>query len=101
MTSDPNSPVARIMRRLNLLIAATVVLYGAVAYVAVDANRSTTRNTDALCTFRGDLEKRVASTNDFLKKHPEGFAGIPAVTLKASADQQQRTILALSDLNCD
>lgn len=99
--TDPNSPVARIMQRLNVLIVATVLLYGATGYVAITGKVATDRNTDALCTLRSDLEKRVANTADFLKNHPKGFAGIPAATLRASAEQQQRTILALSDLDCD
>jgi hypothetical protein len=55
---------------------------------------------DALCTLRGDFERRVAEGRKFLKENPEGFAGIPAATLEATIHAQERTIESLDGLDC-
>lgn len=89
-----------IKRALQFLITATVVLYlglGGLTYWAWQGQQT---NHDALCTFRGDLEKRVANSRDFLKENPEGIPGIPAMTLRTSITNQESTIAALSDLSC-
>jgi ABC-type transporter Mla subunit MlaD len=67
---------------------------------AARTTRESKRTTKALCALRKDLEDRVAQTDDFLRKHPGGFAGIPAATLRQSEQGQRRTISALSNLKC-
>jgi hypothetical protein len=58
------------------------------------------RTAGSLCELRHDLERRVASSEAFLRDHPRGIPGIPAATLRTSVDGQRRTIRALSDLRC-
>lgn len=67
---------------------------------AVSLKRLASDSSRALCALRGDLEDRVRQTDKFLRKHPEGFAGIPAATLRTNANGQRRTIHALSNLKC-
>jgi hypothetical protein len=71
-----------------------------VAAVARQQARDAAQATGALCTLRADLEQRVASSEGFLREHPEGVAGIPARTIRESIANQRRTIAALSGLNC-
>jgi hypothetical protein len=89
-----------IKRALTVLVVATAVLYLAVAAVVVKTYRDANRNTDALCALRHDLERRVASSQAFLDKHPAGIPGIPVQTIKDGLVNQQRTITALGDLRC-
>ena len=79
-----------------MLIITAVVVF---ALVQIDTESSSTNR--ALCTLRGDLERRVKSSRDFLHEHPNGILGIPATTLRTSIDNQQRTINALQDLRCE
>jgi hypothetical protein len=95
-----SEPVRQIKRTLNWLVAATVVLFvatGCVAYLGLHSSQKTNRS---LCALRGDLEKRVAQSQDFLVQHPEGFAGIPAATIRQGLVNQEHTIKALSGLSC-
>lgn len=98
--ADPDSIVAPIKRTLRGLVIATVVLavvlLGSVVWVYVNANVT----GDALCALRGDLERRVETSKDFLVEHPKGIPGISAQTIKQGLANQQRTITALSGLNC-
>jgi hypothetical protein len=54
----------------------------------------------ALCSLRHDLEDRVKTSEAFLAKHPEGFAGISAATIRSSLAGQRSTVLALHALDC-
>jgi hypothetical protein len=89
-----------IKRALTVLMVATAVLYLAVATVAAKTYHDANVNTDALCALRGDLERRVASSQQFLVKHPAGIPGIPVQTIRNGIVNQQRTINALSSLKC-
>jgi hypothetical protein len=63
--------------------------------------RSEARDTTfALCTFRKDLEVRVAASRKFLASHPDGFAGVPVRTIREGISNQERTIGALSGIDC-
>jgi hypothetical protein len=57
-------------------------------------------DTQALCALRADLQTRVNSTNAFLVTHPHGIPGISAATLRSGVAGQERTIRALSTINC-
>lgn len=95
-----SEPVRQVKRTLNLLVLATVALavgLGTVAYLGLASSHKT---NDALCALRGDLEKRVEQSQDFLISHPNGVAGIPAVTIRQGLVNQQHTIQALSSLSC-
>jgi hypothetical protein len=96
---------------MNLLRTAVVVLcvmYGVVVvfngfYVIpklqeqVEANAQT---TEAVCALRADLERRVATGTKFLAAHPDGVLGLTPREIRTSLENQQRTILALSGLEC-
>jgi hypothetical protein len=96
------------LRRLGI---ATVVLYVALAglgvyfYLDAAAGREriaeVTENTNvALCSLRGDLERRVATSIAFLEANPEGIPGIPVQVIQQSITSQQQTITALAILEC-
>lgn len=98
-------------RRIARLELSSVILYlAAIAVMAVtivlnsnrvdDQHKESARNTKALCTFRRDLEARAESSEDFLKTHPNGFAGIDAATIRNGLRNQKATIKSLSGLNC-
>ncbi len=55
---------------------------------------------DAICVFRGDLERRVKAGRQYLREHPEGFAGIDPATIRNSLDNQQRTVDSLAAIRC-
>jgi hypothetical protein len=67
-----------------------------------NANRikETEESRDALCVLRADLERRVATSRDFLEENPAGIPGIPARTIRDGIRNQERTIEALSGLSC-
>lgn len=89
-----------LQKSLHRLSIATVVLalllLGGGVKVYLDG-RATTK---ALCTFRADLAQRAVTATQYLKDHPNGAPGIPAKTILEGISNQQRTILALKDLDC-
>jgi len=97
---DANDVGRSITRALRLLVVATVVLYLLVIAVAVRAYHDADVSRGALCALREDLEKRVASSKDFLIENPGGIAGIPAKTIRDGIKNQERTIKALDGLSC-
>lgn len=55
----------------------------------------------ALCALRADYLHRISETHEFLKNHPNGFAGVSAKTLLLSAENQQQTAnLLQKELDC-
>jgi hypothetical protein len=93
------------------LTRATVGLYlvlavlGTYAYINATHQRNeiarvALETNSALCTLRGDLEQRVATTKKFLAHNPEGLPGLPAKVLRTSIANQESTIDALSNLDC-
>jgi hypothetical protein len=77
-----------------------VALSGLVLWSVWAQAQQNDRTTGSLCELRHDLERRVASSEEFLRDHPRGIPGIPAATLKVGVDGQRRTIRALSNLPC-
>jgi hypothetical protein len=93
------------------LTRATVALYlvlavlGAYAYINASHQRNEVarvalETNNALCTLRGDLAQRIASARRFLGNNPEGIPGLPAKSIRESIQNQERTIDALSNLDC-
>jgi hypothetical protein len=82
-------------------VVAWAISFIALAIVILQVNALAASTTDSLCALRGDLERRVATSQGFLQENPEGIPGIPAETLQASIDNQLRTVEALHGLNCD
>lgn len=89
-----------LQRALRLLTAATIVLYLICIGVAVKVYTDSRSTTDALCTLRTDLVKRVNSSRNFLKDHPNGVSGISPKVIIDGIDNQQRSIEALKGLDC-
>lgn len=84
-----------------------LIITGIVLIALLNASDTNTRvshlvtsTTQALCSLRADVQKRVASTNAFLATHPHGFAGVSGPTLRSSANNSERTVIALSSLVC-
>lgn len=104
MTSEERAPLERSVQRLIRLsigLYALVALLGiALGVVAAKSYHDSHTTQIALCALRGDLEKRVTTSTQFLIDHPNGVAGIPAKTIQDGIDNQRRTIHALRDLNC-
>lgn len=108
MTTDESNDVrAELKRAIKLLtIAVSVCLVFAISvgsfavWLAFKVNDTTETQNAALCTFRADVQTRAQQGEDFLRDHPEGFAGIPAATLRQSIDGQRRTVAALARLDC-
>jgi hypothetical protein len=97
--------------RFRALVAATVILYAALigvgtyGYVSrshdlAKINQVTTTTKTALCLFRDNIEKQVATSEEFLKNNPDGIQGLPAATIQASIDRQKDTLKALDILEC-
>lgn len=100
-TVDPVAVMASIKRSLNVLIAATVVLYLAgIGFVALYVVPQVHKANDALCTFRADLQQRVQQGQDFLEQHPEGFGDFGPAQIRANIANQSRTVAALAVLDC-
>jgi hypothetical protein len=111
-SEDSPRPIQnQILRSLKILTWATVVLYAGLtlafttSYLGIKHQQNqlaevSLSTTHALCTFRNDLATRITSSENFLKTHPDGFAGVPAPVIQNSIDNQQRTLDALSSLHC-
>jgi hypothetical protein len=89
-----------IKRSLRWLIGLTVTLAVALGGVAYYTWQSANASTQALCTLRMDLERRVASSQAFLVEHPRGIPGISVKVIQDGIKNQQRTIKALQDISC-
>lgn len=89
-------PRSNLYRDLISLVIAAGVCY--VIFFALPAE--TKRNTDALCTLRGNLEKRGQQSNDFLRQFPNGVPGISRAVIVKSVRDTRQTIHALSGLKC-
>lgn len=97
MTPDPTDPMPEltpaspsdgVRAALRWLVAATVALYLVVGGLAW-------QNTRAICALRSDVEVRVASSEKYLREHPEGFPGLSPQTIRDGIANQKRTIKAL------
>jgi hypothetical protein len=93
MTLPERDVGQEIKRALRWLIGLTVVLYVALAVL-------TFQSTASLCALKGDLERRVESSQQFLIDHPNGIPGISAKQIKDGIDNQKRTIRSLRFLLC-
>lgn len=86
-----------------LLVLAILAVSAAYAdYKVFTLNGTVSSNqrsdTQALCSFRADLQRRVTQGKQFLLSHPRGILGIPAATLQVSLRGQESTLRALAPL---
>jgi hypothetical protein len=92
-----HNPLHRSFRRL---VVATVVVYLALAGVAIYAVWQSNNTNTALCALRSDLENRVSESKSFISQHPNGIPGISAATLRVSTHNAEHTITALGIVSC-
>lgn len=97
---EAQATLSTVRRSLRVLVAATVVLYIAMATITGVGLHTAATVNDSLCTFRQDLNDRVEQSRTFLEEHPNGTPGIPAETIQQGIDNQLRTIDALNTLSC-
>ncbi len=102
-TPDPTPVLASIRRALRFLTVAVVAVCLVVAGIAVFAYTGTKAVEAGVCNLRGDLEKRVETSEDFLVKHPETIRqlGFTKAQVQKEIDNQRRTLDALEVVNCD
>jgi hypothetical protein len=94
-----------IKRTLNVLVAATLLLFAVVIGVAYYTYDKADTANDALCSFRSDLEDRVERAEQFLAENPDGVdfgdTAFNPKELQAQLENQRRTVESLADLSCD
>jgi hypothetical protein len=81
-------------------VIAWAISFVALAVVILQVNALAARTTDSLCALRSDLERRVETSRQFLEENPHGIPGITPAYLRTSIENQERTVEALSDLDC-
>lgn len=97
-TVTVNNVARTVQRRLNALIAMTLVLAVGVSGTVVYVYTSSRATRDALCTFRADVEARAKGTRQLIGRG--GFPGLSMKALQTSVEGQERTVKALSALSC-
>lgn len=123
MTDPTAEDIRKAIRRLvwaTILLFLALALAGTVGYLSSASQRDRLRANDralradeartaareartarALCSFRHDLEERVASTQDYLAKHPATtILGVPRATIVTNLNNQERTLRSLASLAC-
>jgi hypothetical protein len=89
------------MRHWGLVGYVVLCVFLCVALVQVQVEVQRNKETHlALCALRADLQNRVRSSEEFLRDHPEGFAGITAEQIQVQVINQKRTIDAIGFLDC-
>ena len=96
------------MKLVVMLLAAVVLLLSAsTTYQFVDARQARAQirqNTGsiqkAVCALRSNVQKRIDTSNQFLKENPSGSGGITPTLLKDSIKRDQNTINALRFVEC-
>jgi hypothetical protein len=83
--------IERVISGLALVLASASLLFSVLL---------SSRTTNALCAFRGDLEQQVEQSKTFLLKHPHGALGYTPKQIRDAQRNRQRTIDALSSLSC-
>lgn len=92
--------VDELVKFVKRVAAFTALLYLFLGCFAFYVYRESTHTTGALCALRGDLERRVQTSKDFLIDHPNGIPGISRKMILQSLANQEATIHALRGLSC-
>jgi hypothetical protein len=85
------------------LIAAGLVFVLATGWTAWRTRGDIDRNEQALtalCVLRADQDKRIESSEQFLRDYPKGIPGIPIAVIQSSLANSRRTRKALDNLDC-
>lgn len=77
-----------------------VAMAGGTVYLLTAKSNESTETHEAICALSSDLEQRTEGSRDFLRKHPNGAFGFSASSIRESVLNQERTIDALSIVNC-
>ena len=115
MTGFPRAGGLRLIRVVLIAIALGVVVNSTGSVLLFVSNQTRANDirtltlqtsadakqtTAALCALRSDLERRVATSEAFLAEHPHGIPGISAKQIRDGIRNQERTIRALSGIDC-
>ena len=112
MNGPKNTSISgELNRGLRVLTVATVVLYLVLATIGVvgyldgahrraEIAKVALETHSALCVFVDDLERRVETSEQFLKDNPDGIPGISNETIQTSINNQLLTIDSLRGLGC-
>lgn len=103
MSPDGTGSIAGNLRWITWLTAAmflanAVIVIGLLTLRANDLERQADANRSAvlaLCAFEDDLERRVLTGQEFLRKHPDGIPGITGADISRSLSNQQQTLDAI------
>ena len=80
---------------LQLATCAVIIAFAVLFWLYSSTTHS------ALCTFRGDLQRRYDTTSDYLATHRQGvILGIPRSTFTAQLKAQLATLNSLRSLHC-
>jgi hypothetical protein len=103
--------------RRHLLVIGYLLLCVAIAVIYIDLRHQTeqvhrvsvqvrrqaregAQTHTAVCAYRADLNRRVHSSEQFLKDHPAGAFGVTTKVVRALIAQQTKTIDTLKVLRC-
>lgn len=102
-TPDPSPVLASIRRSFRFLVAATVAVYLALGGIGFYTYSSASANRQAVCNLRGDLERRVESSESFIREHPDAVRklGFTKAQVQKEISNQRRTLSALSVVGCN
>lgn len=95
--AERNERLHRFFFRVMVIFAVLGVTVSATAYFTWNTAKG---SKDGLCALRQDAERRVVLGDEFLKDHPEGFAGISAASLHRSIENSRETVDSLGHLDC-
>lgn len=91
-------------RRFRILFTIWAVGFSFAVSLALMQARNNAREGHiakvALCSFKADLDRRVKTSEDYLRDNPQGFPGIPLTVLRKSIDDQHDVLYALRILRC-
>lgn len=101
----------KLQNGLKLLAIATVFLYlvtiglgiGGFLYIrgyAQEGRDLSIQTTGALCALKFDFQQRIDQNKQFLEDNPNGIPGITPAVIQQQIDNTQRTLDALSTIEC-
>jgi hypothetical protein len=95
--------IKEIRKSLRALVVSTIILFIALAAVGAYAYVVANQNRWAVCNLRADLQQRIATSEEFVSKHPEALKqfGITKAQAAKEVSNQKRTLDALRVVSCD
>lgn len=95
--AERNNRLHRFFVRVVVLFSCLGLTVSATAYFTWKTAQD---SKEGLCAIRQDAERRLALGTQFLKEHPNGFAGISIDSLRRSTNNAKDTVDSLSGLDC-